>query len=497
MGVSVSRKATTREPPLPGLSTLGTPRAQAQGVAAEGDIIANRFRLTRELGRGAMGTVWLAWHLTLEVPCAVKFIVREGASDAAYRARFNVEARATARLHSPHVVRVLDHSLGEDVAPYIAMEFLDGEDLRARLVRVGRLSARATYDVVSQVARGLGHAHAAGIVHRDLKPENIFFAREGEDEVVKILDFGIAKWQARLPTDEPEVLMGTLEYISPEMARGAAGADHRSDLWALSVVAYECLVGRMPFTGESLDAVLATIRAGEVPVPSEVAPHVAPEFDGWWARATSSAIDKRFPSALHLARALGQALGFAEAAPTATLPPPAELPFLLPSDTPSLVAVGGHHAPESRLRFRSNGRARAPMLAAGLLVGIIAGPFAAWVATGHYGAFVARATMEIPHLAAVGRLVTPPDPPTPATQTAPSSATSSSVLAVVAPLPSEPPAADSTARGALPPKVATRAPATRPARAALPNPTAAPSGEAAPKKAALPNKEDAVVDFGI
>jgi serine/threonine protein kinase len=143
-------------------------------VPAEGEIIANRFRLIRELGRGSMGTVWLAHHLTLEVPCAIKFIVAEGTDDPNYRTRFHIEARTIAQVQSPHVVRVLDHSLSDDAAPYIAMEFLDGEDLWSRLHRVGRLDPRATYDIVCQVARGLSKAHGAGIIHRDLKPENVF-----------------------------------------------------------------------------------------------------------------------------------------------------------------------------------------------------------------------------------------------------------------------------------------------------------------------------------
>src|SRR5258708_24250569 len=121
-------RSVQQRPRLAIRSFLGTPDAEPQGVPAQGEVVASRFRLIRELGRGGMGTVWLAWHLTLEMHCAVKFIASERADDASYRARFNIEARTTAQLRSPHVVRVLDHSLSDDVAPYIAMEFLDGED---------------------------------------------------------------------------------------------------------------------------------------------------------------------------------------------------------------------------------------------------------------------------------------------------------------------------------------------------------------------------------
>jgi serine/threonine protein kinase len=160
-----------------------------------GSIVADRFELIRELGRGSMGSVWLANHLTLQVRCAIKFMsgdwhMRE---DRSFRTRFEFEARAIAHLQSPHVVRILDYSLVDDV-PFIAMEYLQGEDLSARLSRVGRLDAPTTYRIVSQVARGLAKAHLARLVHRDIKPENIFLATEdGEQETVKLLDFGVAK----------------------------------------------------------------------------------------------------------------------------------------------------------------------------------------------------------------------------------------------------------------------------------------------------------------
>src|ERR1700682_5183593 len=148
--------------------------------------------------------------------------------DQRYRAQFYLEARSIAQVRSPHVVRILDHDVCDDV-PYIAMEFLEGEDLGARLQRVGRLDLRATYQIVSQIARGLGKAHAAGIVHRDLKPENIFLAREDDEEVVKLLDFGIAKVTAFSAVDalggQTGGLVGTPEYMSPEQTRGVHEVD--------------------------------------------------------------------------------------------------------------------------------------------------------------------------------------------------------------------------------------------------------------------------------
>jgi serine/threonine protein kinase len=257
-----------------------------------------------------MGSVWLAYHLTLEVRCAVKFIVDEAVRDPRYRAQFHLEARAIAQIRSPHVVRVLDHDVCDDV-PYIAMDFLEGEDLSARLQRVGRLDPRATYRIISQVAQGLGKAHAAGIVHRDLKPENVFLAREDDEEVVKLLDFGIAKLDSG--GGQARGLVGTPEYMSPEQTRGVHEVDHRSDLWALAVIAYQCLTGRLPFEAGTLPELFARIMVQSPPLPSEVVQTVPPAVDLWWARGTSRIPEGRFQSARELADAFGEALRIGDA----------------------------------------------------------------------------------------------------------------------------------------------------------------------------------------
>ena len=283
---------------------------------AEGDIIANRFRLVRELGHGGMGSVWLAHHMTLEVPCAVKFLADEVLGDSRCRAQFHIEARAIAQVQSPHVVRVLDHDVSDE-GPYIAMELLVGEDLQTRLARVGRLDSLATCRIVSQAARGLSKVHAAGIVHHDLKPENVFLAREDDDEVVKLLDFGIAKLTAFSLVEafggKTGALIGTPQYMSPEQAHGSSDVDFRSDLWSLAVITYRCLTGRLPFDGSTPLEVACQVMCSPIPVPSQIAPDLSPEFDGWWARAALRNVDGRFQSAPQLATALGKALGVAEA----------------------------------------------------------------------------------------------------------------------------------------------------------------------------------------
>src|SRR5688572_14506893 len=155
----------------------------------EGSVVAGRFRLVRELGRGGMGSVWLAHHVGLDTPCAVKFIHAQVAMQPDVRARFEREAKAVAQLRSPHVVQVHDYGEWEGL-PYFAMEYLEGEDLGRRLKRVGRLGAQDTVLLVSQIARALTKAHGAGLVHRDLKPENVFLVHDEDHEIAKVVDFG-------------------------------------------------------------------------------------------------------------------------------------------------------------------------------------------------------------------------------------------------------------------------------------------------------------------
>ncbi len=267
-----------------------------------------------------MGTVWLAEHLTLNVRCAVKFMTGEAMRDPSFASRFELEARAVAQLNSPHVVRVLDHDTHEGT-PFIAMECLRGEDLGARIKRLGRLDASATYTIVSQVANGLAKAHAAGIVHRDLKPENIFLAQDEDwegGEVAKLLDFGVAKMAGLGPSEgvtrstQAGALVGTPAYMSPEQARGVDVVDHRSDLWSLAVVAYECMTGKLPFDGPALGEVFAKILFESLPVPSKVDPACTAAFDRWWMKAAARNPEYRFANARELADALGRALGTIE-----------------------------------------------------------------------------------------------------------------------------------------------------------------------------------------
>jgi serine/threonine-protein kinase len=271
-----------------------------------GETLAGKYRLVRELGRGGMGSVWVAEHVTLKSPVAIKIIQPAVAADPMALARFLREAQAAASLRSPHVVQILDHGV-DNGTPFIAMELMEGEPLSARLERQGKLSPAETSRYVTHIARAIGRAHAAGIVHRDLKPDNVFLVRNDDEEVAKVLDFGIAK--ANLfggsagTATVTGTLLGTPYYMSPEQTGASSLVDHRTDIWALGVITCECLTGRRPFEGETLTRLLLAICERPMPQPSRIAP-VPVGFDAWFARACAREPAHRFESAKDAAMAL-------------------------------------------------------------------------------------------------------------------------------------------------------------------------------------------------
>jgi serine/threonine-protein kinase len=276
-----------------------------------GQVIADRFRLVRELGRGGVGAVWLASQIALDAPCAIKFFIGPEIDLEQYCRRFEFEAKAAARLHHPNVVRILDTGMWEG-RPYIAMEFLEGEGLDARLRRRGRLLPNETIVFCYQVGAALMKVHSLGIVHRDLKPSNIFLAREPGRIVVKLIDFGIAKTSAfAVPLSQltrTQTILGTPAYMSPEQIQGIRPLDGRSDLWSLGVIVFECLTGRLPFEAATLVDVFGRIMYTPIPVPSQVAPWLPPAFDAWWQRAAARDVNTRFQTAAELCDALSRAL---------------------------------------------------------------------------------------------------------------------------------------------------------------------------------------------
>ncbi|HEY6728609.1 MAG TPA: protein kinase [Polyangiaceae bacterium] len=276
------------------------------------ELVAGKYRLTRLLGRGGMGSVWEGVHNTLGTRVACKFIEAEYADSDEARSRFENEARAAASLRSKHVVEVYDHGVTGDGRPYIVMEFLQGEPLDKRLERSGRLTVAEAASVITHVARALAKAHSGGIVHRDLKPENIFLVWDDEDseDIAKVVDFGIAKFTDKSAgissSTRTGSVLGTPYYMSPEQARGLRTVDYRSDLWSLGVITFRCVTGRLPFEGEALGDLLVKLCTAPVPAPSQFLPGLPPAFDAWMARALSRDPDARFADARAMAQALSQ-----------------------------------------------------------------------------------------------------------------------------------------------------------------------------------------------
>jgi serine/threonine protein kinase len=372
----------------------------------EGRLISDRYRIVRLLGKGGMGSVWLAEHTTLKSEVAVKLIDSELGKMAQARARFLREAQLAARIKSAHVAQVYDHGVSADGQPFIAMEYLVGTTLRDRLDERGRLAVTDTARIVSHVCRALARAHEAGLIHRDLKPENIFIAKETDGEIVKVLDFGVAKATDALsdsgidPT-RTGALMGTPFYMSPEQAQGLKNIDSRSDLWAMGVVVFECLTGRRPFSAEALGPLIGQIMTTPVPSPSVVAPDakLSKDIDAWMARALSRELDKRFASARELSEAFMIAAGTTESFPAAdrragnassgtvrvegTAPPDTSALALGPTMAiPSPVAPAGVAAP--RVAAPAAGTySRLPWIVAVVVLAVIATALAITLATRH------------------------------------------------------------------------------------------------------------------
>ena len=278
------------------------------GSIREGAVLAGKYQIERPLTRGGMGSIWVARHLKLDMPVAVKLMAPALAETVEGRARFEREARAAALIQSPNVAQIHDYGV-EDGTAYIVMELLAGEDLGARLHRARRLSIGALAAIFTQISKALRRAHELGVVHRDLKPANIFLARVDDDEIVKVLDFGIAKLTGTGAAEEATatgLVLGSIHYMSPEQARGVREIDHRSDLWSLGVIAFRAIVGRLPFPGAQMGDVIIKICSEPIPRPSDLAPDLGPEVDAFFARALARDPAERWQTARELADALAQ-----------------------------------------------------------------------------------------------------------------------------------------------------------------------------------------------
>lgn len=394
-----------------------------------GDKVGDRYVVIEQIAEGGMGTLWRAHHVELDVDVALKVLLVDRATPDLIK-RFKREAQASARLRSPNIVTVLDYGVHDD-RPYLAMELLRGEDLAARLASKKTLSLEDTAAIMQAVARAMQVAHAAEIVHRDLKPANIFLERVGEQEVVKVLDFGVAK-DLRSKGDPSATtgaaVVGSPAYMSPEQV-WAETVDHRADIWAMGVVMFEMLTGTCPFEDETLAKIFERIIRAPIPKIRDLNPALPPSLDAFFDKALARAPADRFASAKEMGDALLRALD-----PAASREP-----------SPALAKTQLDLAPLSVGLPRAVSRRRAP-----LWLGLVA---ITVVGTGLALRLAVRSDSAPPREAPETRIVAPPPSALP---TAAATAAATAIIDVA------PGAAASAVRAAAPSGTARPVARTRP-----------------------------------
>jgi serine/threonine-protein kinase len=277
------------------------------GVAQPGTVLLGKYRVERVIGVGGMGAVIAARHLQLDERVAIKFLLPNMVEHEEIVQRFLREARAAIKVRSEHCVRVLDVGTLESGAPYMVMEYLEGQDL-AHIVEGGALPIADSVDWVLQAAEALAEAHVMGIVHRDLKPANLFLTRRPDGSPsVKVLDFGISKQTASgadAGVTKTQAVLGSPRYMSPEQMRSTRDVDARADVWALGAVIHELVAGAPPFDAETMTALCAAILQ-DAPNPLRARrPDAPPQLEAAILGALQKDRDRRYQNVAQLAAAL-------------------------------------------------------------------------------------------------------------------------------------------------------------------------------------------------
>lgn len=284
------------------------------GALAPGDVLSEKYRVDELIGYGAMGFVLKAWHLQLDEPVAVKFLLPELAASEEALVRFEREARATFKIKSEHVVRVLDVGRLEEGHPFMVMEYLEGEELADQIYE-GEMPIGKITDIVLQACAAVAEAHAHGIIHRDVKPDNLFLTRRRDGTTcVKVLDFGLSKFlprpsqagttkRQRAVTAEAQV-MGTAHYMSPEQWISAKDVGPATDIWSLGVILYEGLTGESPFMRNNLAAMCNAVLREDPPPILELRPDVPEGLVAIVDRCLAKEVTMRFSSVSEVGEAL-------------------------------------------------------------------------------------------------------------------------------------------------------------------------------------------------
>jgi tetratricopeptide (TPR) repeat protein len=330
-----------------------------------GSVVGDRYRVVSRIGVGGMGAVYRAEHTMMRRDLAIKVLLPELGGKDEFARRFEREAESASRLQHPNIISVTDFGRIDDGRLFLAMEFLAGESLSS-VIKAGPVPRERALKIVRQILRGLEHAHAAGVVHRDLKPDNIMLVeRDGQADVVKILDFGIAKVTEPMSGHGPGgnvltqagVIFGTPEYLSPEQALGEV-VDARADIYAAGVILYEMLAGRRPFESEDKVKIISMHLAHAPPRIREVSPtvDVPVALEQVVLQALEKSRENRFASAPAFLQALEDSEAFSDGADVgATVP-----------------ALGLPAGPLDRLgRFLSGGRALVLALAVVAVVSVV------------------------------------------------------------------------------------------------------------------------------
>jgi serine/threonine-protein kinase len=284
--------------------------AASVGGVREGDVLAGKYRIDKVLGVGGMGVVVAAHHVQLETKVAIKFLLPEMLANREAVDRFAREARAAVKITGEHVARVLDVGTLETGAPYMVMEYLDGGDLAGWLQQRGALPFDQAVEFVLQASVAVAEAHALGIVHRDLKPANLFCVRRADGKPsVKVLDFGISKMNdlstsGGMSATKTSTMMGSPLYMSPEQMQSTKDVDQQTDVWALGVILYELVTGRVPFNGESLpDIAIKVAMTQPAPVRS-LRPEVPAGLEAVIAKCLEKQKANRYANVSELAKGL-------------------------------------------------------------------------------------------------------------------------------------------------------------------------------------------------
>lgn len=294
------------------VSQVGASRSPARGTLRVGETFADRYVLVRHIATGGMGTVWEATDSRStsvgHERVALKVMTHWCEAGHESRERFRREIALTSGLMGPHFPRIIDYGFDGET-PYYAMELLHGETLHERIRRDVQLSITDALCMIRELGEALAVAHSFGVAHRDITPKNIYFSIDATGcEVVKVLDFGIARhaiFSSKLT--RPGTLMGCAHYMSPEQARSGSAVDGRSDLWSAAVVLYQCLVGRRPFEGPPMRVIVAIARCEPI-APSQTVPALGDAVDAFFRRALARDPSHRYPTARALVAAFERAV---------------------------------------------------------------------------------------------------------------------------------------------------------------------------------------------